>query len=591
MPDPAPKWLPLAVFVGFFAAHLVLLFGTFDAVDLEETEYGNVAVALLDGHLDDYGSLATDPAHGDNLTGGAGRRRRTVWSAEVLITPVFVALGPSLLSLKLFALLGGALWALCWFGVARKAAPRAPPWLAAALFVLPLPLVQRQVLSTTNLFAHLGSSLILGAAFWLLLQPPRTRRPTALLAAGLLCGFGVYQSTSLAPMLIGPLWLVLRGRGVVGGLGFVGAMLPGLLLMAAFADPSRGGDVASLLTGMTGGDPMRGEPLDVLLENARVALVYGAGFGRVDPETLKLSFLPWGIAYTVLAGALLAFGWPWRGRPEAEVRHLRIGLLLSVAAYLLAWAKTGFQLETTYFDGLRYLLPIAGVLPVLLLVALSRLRRLRTPAGALLLAAHALGFVLLFRPSAFPAPWSRIVGYEPTVMKQWLQGDLEPDRIHPERRDRWARFTGTSAARQAEAVATWADVGPLVERGADGDEFWRGVGIGLLLRLQAEGELVIPRGAPAPQRGWIAQGMALGVTYQGCQQLLRERLLAESGADRLDLHYGFGRGDIYCKELFDAAMTPAERAAWQRGLQDGWTRDYGRDDEVDLAFLRRIYIY
>ena len=591
MPDSAPRWLPFVVFVGFFAVHLLLLLGTFDAVDLEETEYGNVAVALLDGHVDDYGSLASDPSHGDNLGGSAGRRRRTIWSAEVLVTPLFVALGPSLLSLKLFALLGGALWALCWFGVARKAAPRAPPWLAAALFVLPLPLVQRQVLSATNLFAHLGSSLFLGAAFWLLLRPKRSGQPTALLAAGLLCGFGVYQSTSLAPMLIGPLWLVLRGRGLFGVFGFLGAMLPGLLLLAAFAEPGRGGDIASLLTGLTGGDPMRAEPLKALLHNVRVALFYGAGFGRVDPDSLKLSFLPWGIGYTALAGTLLAFGWPWKGRPDPEIRHLRIGLLLSVAAYLAAWARTGFQLDTTYFDGLRYLLPIAGVLPVLLLVALTRLKRLRGPAGAALLLAHALGFALLFRPGVFPAPWQRIVGYEPTVMKQWLQGDLVPERIHPDRLDRWARFAGTSAARMAGESGSWAEVGPLVERGVKSDEFWRGVGVGRLMRQQAEGTLTLPAGAPEPQRAWIAQGMALGVTYQGCQQVLRDRLLAESGAERLDLFYGFGRGDVYCKELFDSALAPDERQAWQRGLLDGWTRDYGLDDRADVDFLRRLYIY
>jgi hypothetical protein len=578
------------VFVGFFAVHLLLLLGTFDAVDLEESEYGNVAVALLDGHPDDYASLSTDSSHGDNLSGGAGRRRRTVWSAEVLVTPVFVALGPSMLSLKVFTLLGGALWALCWFGVARKAAPRAPPWLVAMMFILPLPLVQRQALSATNLFAHLGSSLALGAAFLLLLGGLSGRRGMgATLLAGVVAGLGVYQSTSLLPMLIGPLYFVWKARGIGGTLGFVAAMAPGALLLAGFRDPGQEGDLASFFTGLTGGDPMRGEPVDALIENARVALLYGAGFGRVDPQTLKLAFLPWGIGYTVLAGLTLAVGWPWKGKPEAAIKHLRIALLLSTAAYLGAWAKTGFQLETSYFDGLRYLLPIAGILPVLLLVSLQRKKLL--PLGGLLLAAHIVGFALLFRPDAFPAPWQRIVGYEPTVMKQWMQGPLDVERIDPTRQARWARFAGTSAARQAGSVGTWAEVAPLSLVGVDSDEFWRGVGIGLLMRLQAEGPLAVPQGAPEQQASWIAQGMAMGTAYQGCQQTLRERLSSESGASEADLWYGFGRVDIYCNEHFGTELEPAQRGAWERGLNDGWIRDYGRDEDVDVAFLERLYIY
>ncbi len=594
MPPRDPKWLPFAVFLGFFAIQGLLLLGTFDAIDLEETEYGNVAVALLDGHVDDYASLSTDPSHGDDLMSGAGRRRRTVWSTEVLVTPVFAALGPSLLSLKLFTLLGGALWALLWFLVARVAAPRAPPWLAAGLFVLPLPLIQRQALSATNLFAHLGSSLFLGAALWLILRPlqrpgsPARGPLPGILGAGLLCGFGVYQSTSLAPMLLGPLYLAWRAAGVGGALGFVGALLPGLLVMIGFADPGRDGDLASRLTGLTGGDPMRGEPLSVALENAKVALLYGAGFGRVDPSTLRLSFLPWGAAYTALSAGILAAGWPWRARPEPAVRHLRLALLLSVAAYVAAWIRTGFQLETGYFDGLRYLLPIAGVLPVLLLIALQRLHRTRTSLGLALLLAHVLGFALLFRPAVFPAPWSRLVGYEPTVMRQWMQGPLDADRVDARRLPRWSRLAGVSAARQAAVDADFnAIAARLPADGAD-DEGWRGVGIGLLM-ASSEDVPALPVGATPQEAAWITEGMAMGTAWRGCQQAVQERLL--QSFDPAALWYGFGRADLYCKLHAQAALSADERGAWTRGLQDAWSREYGLDDDVDVDFLQRLYIY
>ena len=584
----APKWLPAVVFFGFFAVHLVLVLGTFDAVDLEESEYGNVAVAILDGHLDDYATLGTDSSHGDDLMNGAGRRRRTVWSLEVLATPIFAAMGPSFLALKVFTLLLGAFWALCWFGVARAAAPRAPPWMAALLMILPMPLVQRGAISATNTFAHLGSAIFLGASLWLVLQGW-----TGVLLAGVVAGVGVYQSASLAPMLLGPVFLAWRAGGSPAVAGFVAGMIPGMGLMIGFRDASRDGDLAALLTGMTGGDPMRGEPLPTLVENLRLTALHGPGFARVDPDSLKLVFLQESVGYTVLVLLILALGMRRRSSPEPQARAVRVAVVLSVLAYLAAWANTGFQLDTGYFDGLRYLLPISGVLPVLLLVSLQKLGRLRNGAFALLLLAHVVGFALLFRPAVFPAPWHALHGYEPTVQKQWLQGELDPARIDPDRLGRWARFAGMSAGRTVEPVAEYGPLAALPSRhhldGAQRGEFWRGFGIALTERLgAAEAPLRPPAGAPPEIRSLIAQGMAMGTAYAGCRQDLRERLLA-GGASEADLYWGFGRMDTYCKELWDTPLSEEQRAAWRAGLLRGW-QDYGTGP-ADEAFLRRLYIY
>ncbi len=583
----APKWLPVVVFVGFFAVHLFLVLGTFDAVDLEESEYGNVAIAALDGQLDDYATLSTDSSHGDDLMNGAGRRRRTVWSLEPFAIPFFVALGPTFLALKVFTVLLGAFWALCWFGVARAAAPRAPPWMAALLMILPMPLVQRGAISATNTFAHFGSAIFLGASLWLVLQGW-----TGVLLAGLVAGFGVYQSASLAPMLIGPVFLAWHARGWPAVAGFITGMIPGIALMFGFRDASRGGDLATLLTGLSGGDPMRGEPLAAAVENLKIALVYGPGFGLIDPDTLKLDFLEQGLGYTVLVILVFALGLRRRSSPEPETRAVRIAVVLSLLAYLAAWVKTGFQLETSYFDGLRYLLPISGILPVLLLVSLQKLGRLRIAAFATLLLGHVIGFVLLFRPAVFPAPWHQLHGYEPTVQKQWLQGELGPSEIQPDRLGRWARFAGMSAGRMAGNISEFGPLAELPDRHQlqGTDEFWRGFGIALTSRLSSsEAPLRPPANAPPEITSHIGQGMAMGTAYVGCRQDLRDRLLQESGVSPTDLYWGFGRMDSYCKELWDSPLSEHERAAWREGLLVGWA-DYGTG-AADEDFLRRLYLY
>lgn len=589
--------------LGFLAVHLLLLLGTFDVYDLEETEYGNVAVAMLDGHLDGYLHLATDPEQGDALASGAGRRRRTVWSIEPLVYPFFLALGPSMLALKLFALTGCALWAALWFGVGRRLAPSLPLWAVGILFVLPMPLVQRAALSTTSITAHLGSSMWHGACLLLaLLAAERKGRglDLPLLAlSGLVAGWGLHCSFSLAPLLLGVVLFVVLARGALGLVPWVLGTVPGLATAWLFRDPSRANgdnDLVVSLTGLSAGTEGRADGLP--WQDLLTSLTHGAGFGRVDAASLDLGYLPLGAAYTLLVVGIVVLGSVLGRRAASPASPGSGALLLSLAvsalAFLLSLLLTGFRLDTSYFDGLRYLLPVCSLPTLAVLWAAQRSGRSRTFV-AVVLGAHVLGFALLFRPSVFPAPWHSMKGYEPWVMKAWLQGELEPEEIHPDRLGRWAFWAGNSEARRLQtldAPPTWA--GQLERHQLQGDaalEFWRGFGFGLAVRQQmAEDGVFSPEGLPLAQRQALWQGAGMAQCYLPDE--MRGWLLERAPEGFAgDLWYGFARADIYCQRLPGGGPEndPVLGERVREGRRDGWERDYsasGRPpfEEADLGF-------
>lgn len=579
----------LLVAFAFFVLHLFLLLGTFDVYDLEETEYGNVAVALLDGHLGDYSGLRTDPSLGEAPSSGAGRRRRTVWSIEPLVTPFFALLGPSMLSLKLFALSGGALWAALWFLLARRLAPSVPPWAAGLLFVLPVPLVQRAALSATSITAHLGSSLWHVASLLAVVYAiERRSRPALFFLGGLLAGWGLHCSLSLAPLLVGVVVLLVAERQRLGAALWGLGMLPGLSIAWLFADPSRareGSDLVVAATGLSAGSASRSEGLpgaDFLL-----ALTHGPGFGRVDPTSLSLEYLPLGAVYSGVFVSACLWGWSRRSvrsLPRSDERlllgsrALPLALMGSFSAFLFAWALTGFRLDPTYFDGLRYLLPLTPLPPLLLLWLWNG----KTLSGQVVLGIgllHLAGFAMLFRPAVFPAPWQQLKGYEPWVMKAWLGVDLDESTIAEDRRGRWGLWAGLSDAQRSSGleVVDWdATAGHHQLSGAAADEYWRGVGVGLTTgeagRFFAASDL--PAGLPGPA-GLVWQGAGMARCYVGPEVV--ERLLSGVPAVHLgDLWYGFARADIYCGGL--ATMFPrwpaqlSERI--EQGQRDSWALDY-----------------
>jgi len=583
--------LALGVFVAFVSLHLLLLLGTFDIYDLEETEYGNVAVAAMDGQLTaaGYSVLATDSSAGDALMSGAGRRRRTVWSMEPTVMPFFAVLGPTMLALKLWALCGAGLWAAIWFLVARRVTPRAPPLAVALLFVVPIPLVQRAALSATSITAHLGSSAWHGLSLLLALgamagassagdAPPSPRRRAALLAAsGLAAGWGLHCSFSLAPLLLGVVFVAWRAAPRWGLPLWGAATLPGLAVLNRFRDASREGDVDLItrLTGLSEGSAFREGAS--LADSAVGSLLYWPGFASSEVEAGAAYYgsipsVAYGVALLTVIAAGLAFA-RRRARageavpPEASTTAARIACWLSFGGFWIAFLKAGFVLETGYFDGLRYLLPLAPAPLLLASAAASRLPP-RTGAAAigLLLLLHGFGFARLFEPSAFPAPWGAMAGYEPVVMKAWMTGPMEGGEVDPERLERWTTWAAVSAARRGPEEAA----GLAAPAGADPEIWRRGLGVGLALGHPGDEPW------PYPTDATLLEGAAWGTAYAGCSTPIRRALLAAAEDDG-PVWYGVGRADLYCRQYEGGLISevPAEhREAFERGLRDAWTKDY-----------------
>lgn len=555
------------------------MLGTFEIYDLEETEYGNVAVGLLDGHIVEagYGELTTDPAQGDALTSGAGRRRRTVWSMEPTVWPFFKLLGPTMLSLKLWALCGAGLWAGLWFLLARRLVPGAPRWAAAALFVLPLPLVQVSALSAVNITAHLGSSAWQALALLLLVfaaDRGRVGRLGLVAASGLVAGWGLHCGFSIAPLLLGVVWLAWRVGGVQGLAAWAAGATPGLLIVARFADPSRSGGLIARLTGLSGGSAMREG--GGALETLATAAMHWPGLAQVDAATGRLAFAVGPsliyVGLFVLVIGVAAF----RGSPGRVDRDLGGALLLGFGGFVAVLLATGFELDPGYFDGLRYLLPLAPI-PLLLALGASAAGSGRRAAVApvVLLTAHLAGAAMLFRPAVFPAPWHELRGFEPTVMKAWMTGPLSAERVSAERLERWATWAGLSAARSGEFGCLPEPPPGLAEVLAE-PSWWRGVGMGWILDVE-RGRGTFPSPPMDMRAGWIVEGAAWGTAYAGCSEALRARVRASAPWKESALWYGIGRAAPYCRDVRADQVPEAQRATFELGVRDAWRFDYTLD--------------
>jgi len=593
------------VFVGFVLVHLVLLSGSFDVIDLEELEYGNFGVALIDGVGQPASTFQTYPREGSRLL------------LEPLLWPLFAVFGTSLWTLKFFGILGAAFWASLWFLVARRVTPGGARWIAALMFLMPLPLVQRAALSASSIFAHLGASAWYGLALLLALAAGRGRLAAGwLVASGLAAGLGTYCGFALAPLLPGLLWLVWRLNGL-GGLSLLGlGALPGLFLVLGSRDSSRFGaqtDPVVALTGLEAGGAFRADGLGGILENLWNTLVYGAGFGFVDRVTLDVRYLPIGAVYTALVVAALLFAWRRGGKSGttgpaesdpvrlSAARELRVALVISTVFYAASVVVTGFKIEIDYFDGPRYLLPLAPLPALLILAALDRLAgpRARLVAG-LVLAFHLLGFILLFRPAAFPAPWLSVKGFEPWVRRQFLEVPLTPESIGPQRLPRWAVWAGISASWSLEPKDRWEDWEGLDDRhqleGLAQEEFWRGFGVGLLLSQEhEETRSYVAEGASDDVRLLVWEGLAMGYSNAGCQEQVRTQLLQAAPANHHDaLWYGFGRADVYCKNFLPGLPEEADETAFGRGRRDGWTLDFWSghsSPDVSDSFIDTLKVY
>ncbi len=589
-----------AVACSFALAHVLLLSFSFDAIDLEELEYGNLGVAILDGIGQPWQTFQTYPREGSRVL------------LTPLLAPLFGIFGSSLWTLKFAGILGASLWAATWFLIARRLIPHGALIAAAALFILPMPLIQRAALSASSIFAHLGASAWHGLALLILLPAATalTLSRVRLVLSGLTAGLGVFCGFALAPLLPGLAWLVFKRAGIRGLVTWSASTLPGLLWAFAARNASRLDTQTDLVVGLTGlesGGAFRGEVLTQAVENLWFTFAYGAGFGRIDEATLDVHYLPLGAVWSLLALGILALAWrSLRNSSDTAVRVDKAAtqaLLISTGIYVAVLAFTGFKIEIHYFDGPRYLLPLAPIALVGLLAALAHLsHRPQRILFGIVLTTHVLGFALLARPSVFPAPWDSVKGFEPWVRRQFLEVELQPKGIEPQRLSRWALWAGLSEAWALEGDGSWAqwqglDTKHGLTAGSEAQqEFWRGFGVGILLATEHdENPRLLAPDTPEGTASLIWQGLAMGYNNVGCQDRFLRSLLTQAPANQHEgLWYGFGRADIYCKIYLQGPPAEADAEAFIRGRAEGWRLDYwsGKGSaSPNRAFLDRLYIY
>ncbi len=574
-----PTWL--WVYAAFVAVHVVLMLGTWDVIDQEELEFGTVPMLLLDGEGDSIGANRTISREG----------------SQVLLAPFFVLvfglLGTSMLALKLGGLALTGAWAAGWFTVARRALPRVPVWLVAAAFVLPVPLVQRSAISTASIHTHLGASTLHALVLVVLMGAVASGgrgRWKLLAAAGLLAGFGVFFSLTLAPLLIGAMWLVWTAGRWRGLALWVGAAVPGGLLqlrgLIGRGGPAPTGGAAGVSGFMKGTVVL--DPSRLSLDNLVNAAAYGPGFA--EPGWAADQFLRYSGWGALLTAACLLLGlWGLRSRPE-DGGDVRRSLLISALVFTPLLLLGEGSVRGDLFDGPRYALPL---LPLLTIAGLYGAGR----GGVALLVAHALGFALLFRPAVFPAPWADVRGAEPWLDRRPQSSTFRLDRAPEERRARYALWTGMRAVpdhRPLDRVDLFD--GLKATHGFSGQterEYWRGVGYSL--EVWTDG---VDRGIGAellatskPEvRAFLWQGAAMAWKCVDTAPLA-----ARAGREHRDaLAWGRGRVDLFCRRFGGGPIDSRGLGPpFYDGLGANWALDIANAQSIVATpdVLRDVQIY
>jgi len=569
--------------VGFVAIHLLLAAGSFDILDVEEQEYGNLTVALIDGNAADFGAFRTMDREGAMLVLGP------------VMVPFYLLFGSTMWAMRVFAVAAMGIWAVLWFLLACRTARAAPPWLVGAFFVLPIPLIGRAAFSSTSLATHLGAStwLALGLLCVLAAAKAESRwaRIGGLVAAGGIASLGVicgYTFVALAPGLLFLAWRLCGKSGLLLVCLFA---LPGAFTTLGVADLASWGGEQDLVEHLTGLSPSSGREreggIGTVLENLRTAAIYGPGFARPG-EGVGWTPLAWGGLWTLLAfvGVGLAAVRHREPLPE-ESRPLAAALGVSTASYLVVFVIAGFRLDASYFDGLRYLGPLVPFGLVLLLEALGRSGRVGRALGALLLALQVAGFGFLFRAEVFPAPWSDLQGYtapDPTVQ---LGAPLDMHGVPASRQDHWALWAGARVADFGLHDGTFEELE--ANRALHGlpdsaaAEFWRGVGMAQALAPPScllAGVCSVSGATPEVQT-WLWQGAAMAVSCPDQEWLLRER----GPAHPPEVAYGIGRLNAVCAQTRspDEPLGIERSAAFKAGRLDGWRIDLAAPGAVQDA--------
>jgi len=537
-------------------ACLLLHFTPLRFVDYEEADYGELPIALVDGLVgaDNVTQFQTFSREGSML----------VWAVPTAL--VFGWLGPSLFSLKLAAILASGLWAVAWFWVARLSFPRAPAALVAAAFAMPLPLIQIASVSATSLMTHLGSSLWHGLSLLALCLGLTSRGPaagrSAMAASGLACGLGLYCGYSLAPLVPGLVWMVVRSRRRDLQASWLAGLVPGLALFLIFLTPQPLSDLER--------EPAPGYSLDLV---GRLLLYGGGIYVGMDAGSAQPAYSRLGVLYPLLLAAVLWAGASRRASPEPAggaaplSRRVVQGLALSSGGLLAVLWVTRFELAVTAFDGLRYLVPLAAPLTVLLAGAASRL-----PAAA---AAVALGAFVMANLGAYvsllhplrPARFLHLVrGYRGTFFLHVRFAQPLLDLPLPAaRRTHYAIWMGTADALRGDhdlprtaSPARFAEPRVMAE-------YWRGVGLAQTTRPACVGRgACIPEGTPPELVRYVWQGVGFASRTRNA---LDPSLVPAERRD--DYAWGAGRASVYSW----SSRPRGGGRAFAAGAAAGWTRD------------------
>jgi len=586
---PLPWREALAVTGLFFVLHLLLAASNFHLLDPEELEFSNLAIAWLDGALDDPLSFrARMPKEGALLL------------IAPLIAPFLAVLGPHMWAVRLFNVVFASVCMGAWYLVTRTAAPKLPRWLAMALMVLPLPLMQRTATNVGCVGTHLGTSTWVALALVLCLAAARSaggRRIALILSAGFFAGvatFWAYSFLPLAPGVVWFVWKVLGPRAVALGGAVVSPFALAQLPWARPLEVIASDDPIGTLTALPLGTQERlGGMIEGPLHNLWVLLVYGPGY--CIPATGEWEYLPIGPLWTLPFIALA-----WRARRRAKqagpahdgaVRALRQALWISLAGYGAALVFTGFRIDWYFSGGLRYLYPITSMVVVALATVIPTERPWSARVGGWFLALHVLGFALSMRLDVFPAPWHLFQAYEAATPFQRFDGELDVERIPPVRLPRYALWAGSRYAPDVgvdgdvHAWSSWEGVELATQLdGVARDEFWRGVGMAMALNgdCQAQGTCGLD-GAPTDVERRVWEGIAMASCCD-THDALKE--LAGEHADAI--WYGQGRKELMCGR--DDSATGSAVIAYEDGVIDAWRRDnWSGVGEVDaLTYFREI---
>ncbi len=441
--------LAAVVYLGFVLIHVFLAQGIPMPVDIDEMQYGDAAVAILDGFWKDLDWRRLRGREGFPLLFGP------------LVTPFFAAFGASMLALRIAFICFSGIWAAAWVSVARLAAPQAPVWAVAGLFLLPAPFVSRYAISPMAMSTHLGVSAAHGLVWLLLLVASGSRgvsRWFAVLAAGLVGGYAVYGGFLFLVLLPGAIVAAALLVGKRGLVVFATGLAPGLSAALPLSD------MFSLWWMNRGLD---GIPLPPYLWDAadvgRPLAVLRYLPGYPPPREWAGNYLPVGFAYFGLVGLAHILGQRVRDERHAPIVS---SLAVTIFSLLLAcvWIRfTPFDLDPAMWDAPRYAVPLLPIAAIVVLRACSLQaaagRRLASACAALLLVAHVVGIgthVSWHDPVAWHGTEGWIRGH--STGSELLAFPLDALPASP-RRGAYAQLQGATAC----AAAAAAEGFPLLE--------------------------------------------------------------------------------------------------------------------------------